>query len=49
MPTTEPLLVDVKVTNPVTYLRRWWEKVIGNEGISLSVKIHPLTAIARCS
>lgn len=43
---TEPPLVDVKVTNPVTYLRRWWQKVIGNEGVSFSVKIHPLTAIA---
>ncbi|EKE05655.1 MAG: hypothetical protein ACD_19C00185G0003 [uncultured bacterium] len=46
MPTTELPLVDVKVTNPVTYLRLWWQKVIGNEGVSLSVKIHPLTAIA---
>lgn len=46
MSTAEPPLVDVKVTNPVTYLRRWWQKVIGNEGMSISVKIHPLTFIA---
>lgn len=46
MPTIEPPLVDVKVTNPVTYLRRWWEKVIGNEGMSFSMRIHPLTFIA---
>lgn len=45
MPTsnTEPPLVTV--TNPVTYLRRWWDKVMGKEGIDLSFKIHPLTAI----
>lgn len=46
MPTTqtEPPLVDVKVTNPVTYLRRWWEKVMGKEGVYLSFRIHPITA-----
>ena len=45
MPTSnqEPPLVTV--TNPVTYLRRWWEKVMGKEGIDLSFKIHPITAI----
>lgn len=45
MPTlnTEPPLVTV--TNPVTYLRRWWQKVMGKEGIDLSFKIHPITAI----
>ncbi|MBN1168404.1 hypothetical protein JXA63_00785 [Candidatus Woesebacteria bacterium] len=39
-------LVDVKVTNPVTYLKKWWKKIIGNEGIMLkfSLKIKPLTA-----
>ncbi len=42
----EPALVDIKVTNPLTYLKKWWNKVIGNEGINLSFKIRPLTAIA---
>lgn len=42
---TEPPLVDVKVTNPVTYLRRFWEKVIGNEGMELKITIKPLTTI----
>lgn len=41
----EPPLVDVKVTNPVTYLRRFWEKVIGNEGMELKITIKPLTTI----
>ena len=45
MTTTEPPLVDVKVTNPVTYLRRFWEKVIGNEGIEIKITIKPLTTI----
>lgn len=46
MPDTvkEPPLVDVKVTNPVTYLRRWWNRVMGKEGIYFSFKIHPITA-----
>ncbi|HLD91818.1 MAG TPA: hypothetical protein VI795_00300 [Patescibacteria group bacterium] len=39
----EPPLVTV--TNPVTYLRRWWSKVMGKEGIDLSFKIHPITAV----
>lgn len=43
-PTTEPPLVDVKVTNPVTYLRRWWDKVMGKEGVYFSFRIHPITA-----
>ncbi|HEX6976875.1 MAG TPA: hypothetical protein VF185_00760 [Patescibacteria group bacterium] len=43
---TEPPLVDIKVTNPLTYLKKWWNKVIGNEGINFSFKIRPLTAIA---
>ncbi len=42
----EPPLVAVRVTNPVTYLKIWWKKVIGNEGVSFSFKIKPLTAIA---
>ena len=42
----EPPLIDVKVTNPVTYIKSWWKKVIGNEGIDFRLKIRPLTAIA---
>lgn len=42
MTTTEPPLVTV--TNPVTYLRRWWNKVMGKEGVYFSFRIHPITA-----
>jgi hypothetical protein len=42
----EPPLVDVKVTNPVTYIKSWWKRVIGNEGIDVRVRVKPLTAIA---
>jgi len=40
----EPPLVDVKVTNPVTYLRLWWDRVMGKEGIDFRFTIHPITA-----
>ena len=45
MPTSnqEPPLVTV--TNPVTYLRRWWDKVMGKEGIDFRFTVHPITAI----
>ena len=42
----EPPLVSVSVTNPITYLKTWWKKVMGKEGIDLRFRIHPLTAIA---
>lgn len=42
----EPPLVDVKVTNPLIYIKKWWAKIIGNEGISLSIRVRPLTALA---
>jgi len=43
---TEPPLIDLKVTNPLTYLKSWWKRVISNEGIDFRFRIHPLTAIA---
>lgn len=46
MPTPEKPLVEVKVTNPVTYLKSWWNKVMGKEGIDFSFRIHPVTAVA---
>lgn len=42
----EPPLVDIKVSNPVTYLKTWWRRVIGNEGIEFKFRVRPLTAIA---
>jgi len=44
--TTEPPLVEVKVTNPLTYIKAWWKKVINNEGVDFEFHIRPLTAIA---
>jgi len=41
----DPPLVDVKVSNPITYIKSWWKKVIGNEGMEIRIKIKPLTAI----
>lgn len=41
--TEEPPIIEVR--NPVTYLRRFWEKVIGNEGLELKVTVKPLTTI----
>ena len=46
MPDIDPPLVDLKVNNPVTYLKKWWAKIIGNEGIDFRLHFHPLTAIA---
>lgn len=41
-----PPLVDLKVNNPITYIKLWWNKIIGNEGVDFRLTIHPLTAIA---
>ncbi|MBL7036920.1 hypothetical protein ISR94_03770 [Candidatus Microgenomates bacterium] len=41
----DPPLVDIKVTNPVTYIKKWWKKIIGNEGMSIVIKVRPITAI----
>ena len=46
MATPEKPLVEVKVTNPFTYLKNWWNKVINNEGVDFRFHIRPLTAIA---
>lgn len=40
----DPPLVDVKVTNPVTYFKKVWNKIIGNEGVDFRFHIKPLTA-----
>lgn len=49
MTTAEKPLVEVKVTNPVTYLKNWWSKVMGKEGIDFSFRIHPVTAVAMAA
>ena len=40
-----PPLVNFQVSNPVTYVKLWWQKVMGKEGIDLSFKIHTVTAV----
>lgn len=40
-----PPLVSFKITNPVTYLKLWWKKVMRNEGIDFRFRIHPVTAV----
>lgn len=42
----DPPLFSFKVTNPITYLKIWWHKVMSNEGVDFRFRIHPLTAIA---
>ncbi len=39
----EPPIIEVR--NPVTYIRRWWERVMGKEGIDFRFTIHPVTAV----
>ena len=42
----DPPIVDVKVRNPITYIKRWWKKVLENEGVYFSFRVRPLTTIA---
>jgi len=42
----DPPIIDVKVRNPITYIKKWWKKIIENEGIFFSFRVRPLTAIA---
>ncbi|MEK7595423.1 MAG: hypothetical protein AAB443_02445 [Patescibacteria group bacterium] len=41
-----PPLLDVKIANPFTYFKLWWNKTMAKEGIDFKLKIHPITAIA---
>ena len=42
---SEPPLLAIQVTNPVTYLKKWWAKVMANEGVDIRFRIHPITMI----
>ncbi len=44
-----PPLVSFEVSNPVTYLKLWWSRVMNNEGIDFRFRIRPLTAMALMS
>jgi len=46
---SDPPLLDLVITNPITYIKLWWKKVMQNEGIDFRFRIKPLTAIAMCA
>ena len=41
----EPPIVDFKVRNPITYIKNWWKKIIGNEGVEIKIKVRPITTL----
>ena|SRR3989344_707100 len=41
----DPPLVDLKVTNPVTYLKKWVAKFFKNQDIDIHLKIKPFATI----
>lgn len=43
---TDPPLLSFQVTNPVTYLKLWWKKIMANEGVDVRLRVRPLTALA---
>lgn len=40
-----PPMISLQVTNPITYLKLWWKKVMSGEGIDVKFRVHPITAI----
>ena len=40
-----PPLFSFQISNPITYIQIWWKKLIGNEGVKLTIQIKPLTAV----
>lgn len=44
--TTPPDLVNLKVTNPLVYIKYWWKRIMANEGLEAKIKVKPITAIA---
>lgn len=41
--TNPPDLVNVKITNPLVYIKYWWKRIMANEGIDLRLRVKPLT------
>lgn len=41
--TNPPDLVNVKITNPLVYIKYWWKRIMANEGIELKFKAKPVT------
>lgn len=44
-PDKTPPLFSFQISNPITYIKSWWKKIVGNEGIKLTLQIKPLTAL----
>lgn len=44
-PVEETPFVDLKITNPLVFIKKWWKRVIGNEGIEIKIKIRPITTL----
>lgn len=42
--TSDKIPPIVTITNPVTYLKLWWQRVMEKEGVYFSFRIHPITA-----
>lgn len=41
--TNPPDLVNLKVTNPLIYIKYWWKRILANEGVEMKFKTKPLT------
>lgn len=41
-----PDLLNVKITNPLVYIKYWWRRIMANEGLEAKIKVKPITAIA---
>lgn len=41
--TNPPDLVNLKITNPLVYIKYWWKKIMANEGIEMKVRARPVT------
>ncbi len=44
--TNPPDLLNVKITNPLVYIKYWWKRIMANEGVDLRLRVKPITAIA---
>ena len=43
---SDPPLVDIKVTNPITYFKLWLSKFFKNSEMTLTIKLKPATIIS---
>lgn len=41
--TNPPDLLNVKVTNPLVYIKYWWKRILANEGLDMKIRAKPLT------